>query len=267
MAYAADETNHRLEKKLSVKRLGDDICGYQPGSKASCAMGYLDENFPAHFPWTGKLIALRDILKEWHSKAPDDKIIIFTQFVQCARIIGRLLHMDQYQFAYYFGGLSGDARRKALEIFHERDDVKILVASLKCGGQALNITCANRVVLLEPWWNTAVEKQAFGRVHRMGQTKEMEMKRFVVEGSFEENIAHIQSEKDEEISQCLLDDKLFSEEITLDCILKYIGQPIRRNGKIVGIMSKSNLEEEADAKDEEANIKDEEKDSMEGIEK
>jgi SNF2 family DNA or RNA helicase len=70
-------------------------------------------------------------------------------------------------YTIQFTGSMGDTARKlALDAFQRKSSIKILIMGLRCGGQALNITHANRVIIVDPWWNKSVEMQAFGRVFR-----------------------------------------------------------------------------------------------------
>ena len=71
----------------------------------------------------------------------------------------------------------------------------VLLLSLRAGGVGLNLTCAQRVFMMDPWWSFAVEAQAIDRVHRMGQENEVKIVRFVVEGSIEEKMLRIQDRK------------------------------------------------------------------------
>jgi len=70
-----------------------------------------------------------------------------------------------------------------------------MLISLKAGGVGLNLTCASRVYLVDPWWNPAVEEQAIDRVHRIGQTKKVVVKKFVVKDTVEDKIQRLQEKK------------------------------------------------------------------------
>ena len=76
--------------------------------------------------------------------------------------------------------MSHDARSKEIVEFSKNKKKKILLASLKAGGLGLNLTMASRVLLLDPYWNSACEQQAFARVYRIGQTKETQLCRLVI---------------------------------------------------------------------------------------
>lgn len=76
--------------------------------------------------------------------------------------------------------------------FRDDPSVKVFLISLKAGGLGLNLTAANKVVLIDPWWNPAQEDQAVDRIHRLGQTRPVEIVRFIARGSLEERILDLQ---------------------------------------------------------------------------
>lgn len=106
-------------------------------------------------------------------------------------------------------------RNESVVDFRTRDELRIMIANLQCGGQALNLSCANRVISvsrnlglpahmlqqlttsikLDLWWNNAVEQQAFGRVFRIGQKKESHLTRFAVEKTIDVRIQALQDSK------------------------------------------------------------------------
>jgi SNF2 family DNA or RNA helicase len=87
--------------------------------------------------------------------------------------------------------MSQKERARVLAEFAERPKFTVLFLSLRAGGVGLNLTCAKRVFMMDPWWSFAVEAQAIDRVHRMGQTEEVHVTRFVVEGSIEEKMLKV----------------------------------------------------------------------------
>lgn len=84
---------------------------------------------------------------------------------------------------------------KAIKKFNEDPNVKILLVSLKTGGVALNLTVANYIFLMDPWWNPAAEMQAIDRAHRIGQNKPIYATRFIIKDSIEERILKLQEKK------------------------------------------------------------------------
>jgi len=93
------------------------------------------------------------------------------------------------------GSLTTKHRQQVITKFSEEKNVKIMLISLKAGGVGLNLTCASRVYLVDPWWNPAVEEQAIDRVHRIGQTKKVVVKKFVVKDTVEDKIQRLQEKK------------------------------------------------------------------------
>ncbi|KAK4906266.1 DNA repair protein rad5 [Elasticomyces elasticus] len=86
-------------------------------------------------------------------------------------------------------------RASVLTEFASRPKGCVLLLSLRAGGVGLNLTCAKRVFMMDPWWSWAVEAQAIDRVHRMGQTEKVDVVRFIVEESIEEKMLRIQDRK------------------------------------------------------------------------
>ncbi|MBK7224727.1 MAG: SWF/SNF helicase family protein [Saprospiraceae bacterium] len=79
--------------------------------------------------------------------------------------------------------------------FNSDPDIKIFLMSLKAGGVGLNLTVANYVFILDPWWNPFAENQAIARAHRIGQTQKVNVIRFISKGSIEEKIIQLQQQK------------------------------------------------------------------------
>ncbi|KAK8091207.1 hypothetical protein PG994_000712 [Apiospora phragmitis] len=99
--------------------------------------------------------------------------------------------------------MSDKAKTAAKDTFYKIKNVKIMIISLKCGGAGLNLTCANRVILIDPWWNESIEQQAFGRVYRIGQEKETYLQRILVRNSIDERLHNKQLEKPLKIEQAV----------------------------------------------------------------
>ena len=93
--------------------------------------------------------------------------------------------------------MSQRAREKAIENFRKDPKVNVMVMSLKAGGLGLNLTCASLVILMDLWWNPAVEHQAINRCHRIGQTRQVDVFRFIVSGSCEQKMLDIHKKKND----------------------------------------------------------------------
>jgi len=86
------------------------------------------------------------------------------------------------------------ARKQALDKFRS-NEARIILLTTGSGGTGLNLTAASRVFIMDPWWNGAVEEQAWDRVHRIGQTRPVKIVRYVIKGSIEEGIVKVQQKK------------------------------------------------------------------------
>ncbi|SPQ25307.1 b980d20b-e1cf-4b1d-a4b9-3b114e56faea [Thermothielavioides terrestris] len=187
-------------------------------------------------PQSAKTTVLQNIVLEWCDLYPGDKIIVFTEFVLLGRLVGRMLQDHDIDFLYYFGSMSHSEKNKAVNDFANNENIRVLIASIKCGGQALNLTCANRVIILDHWWNSAVEQQAFGRVYRMGQTKETYFARIMAKNTIDERLVQIQKDKLKMISQTIEDHDSSKNAISFEELVSLFGRPVRdKSGRIIGI--------------------------------
>lgn len=123
------------------------------------------------------------------------KVLIYSQFTSMLKIIGKELESTGKPFLYLDGSLSPEDRAHLVRQFQEDPGVSLFLLSLKAGGVGLNLTAADYVLLFDPWWNEAVEAQAIDRAHRIGQTKRVIAKRYLVPNSIEEKMLRISQEK------------------------------------------------------------------------
>ena len=121
------------------------------------------------------------------------KVLVFSQFVRHLAIVKEYLVKENIPFAYLDGATRD--RQGQVEKFQEQEDVKVFLISLKAGGVGLNLTKAEYVFLLDPWWNPAVEAQAIDRAHRIGQENKVIIYKFISRNSVEEKIMALQDRK------------------------------------------------------------------------
>lgn len=133
------------------------------------------------------MFMLSNTLSEGH------KILIFSQFVKHLTIVKELIESRGISYSYLDGTTKN--RQAEVERFQEDDSVKVFLISLKAGGLGLNLTKADYVFLLDPWWNPAVEHQAVDRAHRIGQTKKVFTYKFITKNTVEEKILELQRRK------------------------------------------------------------------------
>ncbi|KAI8381233.1 P-loop containing nucleoside triphosphate hydrolase protein [Radiomyces spectabilis] len=113
------------------------------------------------FVSSAKINKLLEILKDTHETMDGkDKTIVFSQFVKMLDIVGDALEQKGYKFVRYDGSMNVKQRDAALTSFFEKPEVTVLLVSTKCGSLGLNLTAANRVVIMDNWWNPSLENQA-----------------------------------------------------------------------------------------------------------
>jgi SNF2 family DNA or RNA helicase len=142
----------------------------------------------------GNSSAKMDVLmEELEGKVAEHKILIFSQFVSMLDLIRAELQLRGIAFEY----LTGQTKDRAAAVhgFTAREDVRVFLVSLKAGGIGLNLTEADYVYLVDPWWNPAVENQAIDRSYRIGQKKNVVAVRLICPDTIEEKIMHLQETK------------------------------------------------------------------------
>jgi SNF2 family DNA or RNA helicase len=126
---------------------------------------------------------------------PPLKCVIFSEFTSHLDLIERALTEHEHTFVRIDGTMSLSRRRKVLDALSSDDSVTILLASIKAAGQGLNLTAASRAFIMEPMWNPAAEQQAVDRIYRLGQKREVFIRRYQMEESIEMKIMEIQRKK------------------------------------------------------------------------
>jgi superfamily II DNA or RNA helicase len=140
---------------------------------------------------SGKLTVFMDRIEEISRNG--GKVLVFSQFVKFLRILKTEMEARKFKFSYLDG--STQDRGKVVATFESDPECRIFLISLKAGGYGLNLTSANHVILMDPWWNPAVEAQAIDRAHRMGQNRSVTALRLVTRGTVEEKILKLQAQK------------------------------------------------------------------------
>jgi SNF2 family DNA or RNA helicase len=146
---------------------------------------------------------LREVLDEGH------KVLIFSQFTSMLALVREALDREKMVYEY----LDGRARNRQsrVERFQSDPECRLFLISMKAGGHGLNLTAADYVFLLDPWWNPAVEAQAVDRAHRIGQGRPVFAYRLIAQDTVEEKILQLQKQK-RELAEAIVtgDDRLLS---------------------------------------------------------
>jgi SNF2 family DNA or RNA helicase len=133
------------------------------------------------------LAQLREVLAEGH------KALVFSQFTSLLAIVRNRLDADRIIYEYLDGATRD--RQTRVDRFQSDPDCRLFLISLKAGGLGLNLTAADYVFLLDPWWNPAVEAQAVDRAHRIGQSRQVFAYRLITKNTVEEKVLQLQETK------------------------------------------------------------------------
>jgi SNF2 family DNA or RNA helicase/uncharacterized Zn finger protein len=155
-----------------------------------------DNSYDLDYKLSGKSKLLLELLETIIER--DEKVLIFTQYTQMGDILEEIIKRELLLEPLYLkGSLSKSKRDELVESFNNDKEKKIFILSLKAGGVGLNLTSANNVIHYDLWFNPAVENQATDRAFRIGQTKNVNVFRFITQNSFEEKIDKMIKAKEE----------------------------------------------------------------------
>ena len=152
------------------------------------------------------------LLEEIEGKMHLHKILVFSQFVAMLDLVKKELTARDIRFSW----LTGQTRNRqgAIEEFQTNPEVRVFLISLKAGGTGLNLTEADYVYLLDPWWNPAVENQAIDRCHRIGQDKNIVAVRLICPDTVEEKIMELQEKKRDLANDLITTDNSFFSSLS-----------------------------------------------------
>ncbi|WP_372613803.1 DEAD/DEAH box helicase, partial [Halomonas sp.] len=141
---------------------------------------------------SAKLEQLRELLPPMIEEGR--RILVFSQFTEMLGLIGQALERDNIPYTTLTGDTPGKTRTQRVALF-QQGEIPVFLISLKAGGTGLNLTAADTVIHYDPWWNPAVEAQATGRAHRLGQQNPVFVYKLVCAGTVEERILALQARK------------------------------------------------------------------------
>lgn len=159
---------------------------------------------------SGKFDAVLEMLESVPTQ--DSKILIFSQFVKHLDIFRQHFDRKKTKYAYLDGGTKD--REAAVNQFKNDAETRIFLISIKAGGVGLNLTEADYVFILDPWWNPAVEQQAIDRSHRIGQERNVFIYRFISKDSVEEKIVSLQNRKKKLSSALITTEESFVKSLS-----------------------------------------------------
>lgn len=153
---------------------------------------------------------IQELIDEGH------KIVMFSQFTSMLDIIEKWTQVNKIYTERIDGSVNAKQRMDAVDRFQTMDKPGMFLISLKAGGVGLNLTAADYVIHLDPWWNPAIESQATDRVHRMGQKNKVIVYKLITSGTIEEKIQNLQESKRQLLSEIIDIDSAEEKSLNFD---------------------------------------------------
>jgi len=187
--------------------------------QAACSPRLIDPSLPLEGPKLRAFIEIVERLREGGHRA-----LVFSQFVAHLSLLRAWLDAEQIPYGYLDGSTPSRERDRQVEAFQAGTGDLFLI-SLKAGGVGLNLTAADYVVHMDPWWNPAVEDQASDRAHRMGQTRPVTIYRLIAKGTVEEPILALHHRK-----RAIADDLLSGADVAAKLTAEELAELLRGGG-------------------------------------
>ena len=149
------------------------------------------------------------------------KVLVFSQFVKQLDLYRQYFNKHHINYSYLDGATQN--RGKVVEEFKTEEHIQIFLISIKAGGVGLNLTEADYVFILDPWWNPAVEQQAIDRSHRIGQTKNVFIYKFITKDTVEEKILALQNKKLRVAKSLITTEESFIKSLSEEDIREIVG--------------------------------------------
>lgn len=159
-------------------------------------------------------IKLDELVRELEENMGNHKALVFSQFLGMLGLIKEKLEELNIPFVYFDGSTSAADREKAVQDFQNNEETRVFLISLKAGGVGLNLTAADYVYIVDPWWNPAVEQQAIDRTHRIGQTNNIFAYRMICKDTIEDKILQLQERKRSLARDLIADDNGFVKSLS-----------------------------------------------------
>ncbi|OJJ46975.1 hypothetical protein ASPZODRAFT_131891 [Penicilliopsis zonata CBS 506.65] len=172
------DPKEKQDKDLEMLEIAVPEQWQQLYSTRDSIMNYANPEF------CGKWKVLRKLLKWWHANG--DKVLVFSHSVRLLKMLQMLFHHTSYNVSYLDGSMSYEERAQAVDDFNSDPQQFVFLISTRSGGVGLNITSANKVVVVDPNWNPSHDLQAQDRAYRIGQCRDVEVFRLISAGTIEE---------------------------------------------------------------------------------
>lgn len=163
-------------------------------------------------------VKINELTREVKENAGNHKLLVFSQFTQMLHLIQAEFDKAGIRYCYLDGSTPLNKRKEQVAKFQEDETIKAFLISLKAGGVGLNLTTADYVYIVDPWWNPAAELQAIDRAHRIGQKRNVFAYKMICKDSIEEKILQLQERKKKLADDLIQEDAGFVKTLSRDDI-------------------------------------------------
>ncbi len=164
-------------------------------------------------------IKIDNLIETLTSDLADHKVLVFSQFLGTMDLLSEAFEKNEITYRRFSGKTAAKERIRLVSEFQEKDsDIQVFLLSLMAGNSGINLTNANYVFLMEPWWNKAVQQQAIDRTHRIGQDQKVFAYNMICKDTIEEKIMALQERKQIVSDEVIADDGNFLKNLTADDI-------------------------------------------------
>ncbi len=167
---------------------------------------------------TSESVKIEELMREIAENSGGHKLLVFSQFTEMLHLLEDKLKADSVNYVYLDGSTPAAKRQEAVAAFQGDASVRVFLVSLKAGGVGLNLTAADYVYIVDPWWNPAVEQQAIDRTHRIGQVNKIFAYKMICKDTVEEKIVQLQQKKKQLANELVTEDAGFIKKLTKDDI-------------------------------------------------
>lgn len=169
--------------------------------------------------YTSESVKIKELMRHIKEKTSNHKMLLFSQFVKMLRLIETELKNNGISYEYLDGQCTQAQREASVNHFQNDETCRVFLISLKAGGSGLNLTKADYVYIIDPWWNPAVENQAIDRCYRIGQEKHIIAYRMICKDTVEEKIVNIQTRKKQIATELITTDENVVKQLSQEDIL------------------------------------------------
>ncbi|KAF8153019.1 SNF2 family N-terminal domain-containing protein [Crassisporium funariophilum] len=171
-------------------------------------------------PSSAKIRMILKLLKDIDERSDcEEKTIIFSQFTSMLNLIEPFLAEKGVKYVRYDGSMNTKDREASLAMIKSSASTRVILISFKAGSTGLNLTACNNVILVDLWWNPALEDQAFDRSHRFGQTRDVNIFKLKIDGTVEDRILLLQDKKRALAAAALSGDKIKNMRLGMEDLL------------------------------------------------